>query len=119
MALLCCASLSLEGEEIARGYIQNWLGGASIPEKSTQKIFATAAAIPKAGQERPAAAGRGEGLARKKNSRRLPAHRSPSPPSCVSRASSNPMRSCSTMPSKSSIDGTSACRGSGSSRVTR
>ena len=28
VALLCCASLGLEGEEFARGYIQNWLGGA-------------------------------------------------------------------------------------------
>jgi hypothetical protein len=36
-------------EEFARGYIQNWLGEASIPEKSAQKIFATAAAILKAG----------------------------------------------------------------------
>jgi hypothetical protein len=53
VALLCCASLGLEGEEFARGYIQNWLGGASIPEKSAQKIFATAAAILKAGQEKP------------------------------------------------------------------
>jgi len=52
VALLCCASLGLEGEEFARGYIQNWLGGASIPEKSAQKIFATAAAILKAGQEK-------------------------------------------------------------------
>jgi hypothetical protein len=46
------ASLGLEGEEFARGYIQNWLGGASIPEKSAQKIFATAAAILKGGQEK-------------------------------------------------------------------
>jgi antirestriction protein ArdC len=53
VALLCCASLGLEGEEFARGYIQNWLGVASIPEKSAQKIFATAAAILKAGQEKP------------------------------------------------------------------
>jgi hypothetical protein len=53
VALLCCASLGLEGEEFARGYIQNWIGGASIPEKSAQKIFATAAAILKAGQEKP------------------------------------------------------------------
>ena len=43
----------LEGEEFARGYIQNWSAGASIPEKSAQKIFATAAAILKAGQEKP------------------------------------------------------------------
>jgi hypothetical protein len=53
VALLCCASLGWEGEEFARGYIQNWLGGASIPEKSAQKIFATTAAILKAGQEKP------------------------------------------------------------------
>jgi antirestriction protein ArdC len=53
VALLCCASLGLEGEEFARGYIQDWLGGANIPEKSAQKIFASAAAILKAGQETP------------------------------------------------------------------
>ena len=53
VALLCCASFELEGEEFARGYIQNWLDGASIPEKSAQKIFAAAAAILRAGQEKP------------------------------------------------------------------
>jgi hypothetical protein len=39
--------------ELRVAYIQNWLGGASIPGKSAQKIFATAAAILKAGQEKP------------------------------------------------------------------
>jgi antirestriction protein ArdC len=34
VALLCCASLQLEGQDYARGYIQNWLAGAPIPEKS-------------------------------------------------------------------------------------
>lgn len=52
VALLCCASLGLEGEEYARGYIQNWLQGSAIPEKSAQKIFAAAAAILKAGQQK-------------------------------------------------------------------
>jgi hypothetical protein len=49
--LLCSTSLGLEGEEFARGYIQNWLGGTSIPEKSAQKIFVTAAIL-KAGKEK-------------------------------------------------------------------
>ena len=48
VALLCSAAFGLEGEDYARGYVQSWLGGASISEKSAQKIFATAAAILKA-----------------------------------------------------------------------
>ena len=66
VALLCCASLGLEGEEFARGYIQNWLGGASIPEKSAQKIFASAAAILKAGQEKPQRQGEDNSVAEEK-----------------------------------------------------
>ena len=53
VALLCCASLGLDGEDYARGYIQAWLAGSSIPEKSAQKIFSTAATILKSGQEKP------------------------------------------------------------------
>jgi antirestriction protein ArdC len=49
VALLCCESLGLEGAEYARGYIQNWLKGDVIPEKSAQKIFRAADSILKAG----------------------------------------------------------------------
>lgn len=49
VALLICESLSLEGSEYCRGYIQNWLQGDVIPEKSAQKIFGAADRILKAG----------------------------------------------------------------------
>ncbi len=63
VALLCCEALGLEGEDYARGYIQNWLYEAigynaeAIPEKSAQKIFRAADQILRAGRqtrERPA-----------------------------------------------------------------
>lgn len=50
VALLCCVSLKLEGTDYSCGYIQHWLQGNPIPEKSAQKIFSAAAAILKAGQ---------------------------------------------------------------------
>src|SRR4029453_623094 len=40
VALLCRESLGMEGAEYCRGYIQNWLAGDSIPERSAQRIFA-------------------------------------------------------------------------------
>ena len=49
VALLCCESLGLDGADYARGYIQHWLRGDIIPEKSAQKIFRAADAILKAG----------------------------------------------------------------------
>jgi antirestriction protein ArdC len=50
VALLCCESLGLSGSEFSRGYIQSWANGAaSIPERSTQKIFHAAEQILKAG----------------------------------------------------------------------
>jgi hypothetical protein len=49
VALLCCESLGLPGAEYARGYIQHWLIGDAIPEKSAQKIFRAADLILKAG----------------------------------------------------------------------
>lgn len=49
VALLCCESLGLPGAEYARGYIQHWLIGDAIPEKSAQKIFHAADQILKAG----------------------------------------------------------------------
>jgi IrrE N-terminal-like domain len=39
VALVICESLSLPGSQYCRGYIQNWLQGDVIPEKSAQKIF--------------------------------------------------------------------------------
>ena len=49
VALICCESLGLPGAEFCRGYIQNWLSGDVIPEKSAQKIFHVADQILKAG----------------------------------------------------------------------
>ncbi|MFN7946533.1 MAG: ArdC family protein [Blastocatellia bacterium] len=50
VALICCESLGLPGAEYARGYIQSWLEGDVIPEKSAQKIFHAADRILRAGQ---------------------------------------------------------------------
>src|SRR5436190_13716443 len=52
VALLCLESLGMDGAEYCRGYIQNWLSGATIPERSAQRIFAAADKILKAGIER-------------------------------------------------------------------
>ncbi len=49
VALLLCESLQLPGADYARGYIQHWLNGSEIPEKSAQKIFRAADTILKAG----------------------------------------------------------------------
>jgi hypothetical protein len=51
VALLLCESLNLPGAEYSRGYIQNWLRGETIPEKSAQKIFGAADRILRAGQQ--------------------------------------------------------------------
>jgi N-terminal domain of anti-restriction factor ArdC len=50
VAMLLCESLELPGSEYARGYIQSWLKGDVIPEKSAMKIFGAADRILKAGQ---------------------------------------------------------------------
>jgi len=58
---LCCkqenqqhiAPLSRSGIGSVPFAFSTSLGGASIPEKSAHKIFATAAAIPKAAQKKP------------------------------------------------------------------
>jgi antirestriction protein ArdC len=55
VALLCLESLGMDGAEYCRGYIQNWLAGADIPERSAQRIFSAADKILKAGIERQAA----------------------------------------------------------------
>ena len=49
VALLLCETLQLPGAEFSRGYIQNWLKGDVIPEKSAQKIFGAADRILRAG----------------------------------------------------------------------
>jgi hypothetical protein len=49
VALLCLESLGMDGGEYCRGYIQSWLTGATIPERSAQRIFAVADKILKAG----------------------------------------------------------------------
>jgi antirestriction protein ArdC len=50
VALICCSSLALGGEEFSRGYIQHWLSGQTIPERSAQKIFKAADQILRAGR---------------------------------------------------------------------
>jgi N-terminal domain of anti-restriction factor ArdC len=49
VALICCESLGLPGAEYSRAYIQGWLEGDVIPERSAQKIFHVADQILKAG----------------------------------------------------------------------
>ena len=50
VAMICCSSLELGGEDFSRGYIQHWLKGQAIPERSAQKIFKAADQILKAGR---------------------------------------------------------------------
>ncbi|MDQ1613271.1 MAG: hypothetical protein QOG00_3202 [Pyrinomonadaceae bacterium] len=50
VALILCETLQLSGADYARGYIQEWLQGEAIPERSAQKIFHAADVIIKAGQ---------------------------------------------------------------------
>jgi antirestriction protein ArdC len=50
VALLCCESLALGGADYSRGYIQSWLSGETIPERSAQRIFKAADTILKSGQ---------------------------------------------------------------------
>ena len=49
VALFVLESLAMDGTEFCRGYIQNWLSGAEIPERSAQRIFHAADSILKAG----------------------------------------------------------------------
>ena len=49
VALICSESLKLGTAEYSRGYIQKWLAGESIPEKSAHRIFKAADQILKAG----------------------------------------------------------------------
>lgn len=49
-AYMLCALLGLPGLAEARGYIQSWLGGQLLPEKSAQRIFGAAQTILAAGK---------------------------------------------------------------------
>jgi hypothetical protein len=51
VALLCSAALGLDGAEYSRGYLQHWLRGGDIPERSAQRIFKAADVILRAGRE--------------------------------------------------------------------
>jgi antirestriction protein ArdC len=50
VALICLESHNLPGSEFCRAYIQSWLAGAEIPERSAQRIFSAADKILKAGR---------------------------------------------------------------------
>jgi antirestriction protein ArdC len=50
VALICCEALGLAGADYCRGYIQSWLAGAEIPERSCRRIFSAANAILEAGK---------------------------------------------------------------------
>ncbi len=50
VALICCETLSLDGAEFARGYIQHWLKGQKeIPNLNAARILTAASTILKAG----------------------------------------------------------------------
>ncbi len=49
VALICCEALGLVGADYCRGYIQDWLREAEIPERSCQRIFSAANKILEAG----------------------------------------------------------------------
>ena len=51
VAFICASALELEGAEYSRGYLQHWLCGQEIPERSCQRIFKAADAILRAGRE--------------------------------------------------------------------
>ena len=55
VALICCDSLGLGGGEYCRGYIQHWLAGQTISDRSAQRIFRAADMILRAGRPEMAA----------------------------------------------------------------
>jgi hypothetical protein len=61
VALICSESLNFGTSEYSRGYLQHWLAGEPIPEKSAHRIFKAADPILKAGH--PAREGGGHGPA--------------------------------------------------------
>jgi len=50
VAYICCSVLDLPGLVESRGYIQSWLAGNEVTDKSAQKIFGAAEKILKAGK---------------------------------------------------------------------
>lgn len=52
VAYLLCSILDLPGKEESRGYIQSWLDGQKLPEKSAQRIFKAAQQIMEAGSKK-------------------------------------------------------------------
>jgi hypothetical protein len=48
-AYILCSLLDLPGQHESRGYIQHWLAGADVTERSAQRIFSAADKILKAG----------------------------------------------------------------------
>lgn len=50
VAYLCISLLGLPGQAESRGYIQHWLAGSKIEDKSAQRIFSAADKILKAGK---------------------------------------------------------------------
>ena len=50
VAYILCSVLDLPGLHESRGYIQNWLAGADITDKSAQRIFSAANKILEAGK---------------------------------------------------------------------
>ena len=50
VALICCESLRLGRTEYSRGYLQHWLSGETIPERSAHRIFSAADRILRSGR---------------------------------------------------------------------
>jgi len=50
VAYILCALLDLPGQAESRYFVQRWLDGRELPEKSAKKIFGVADRIMKAGQ---------------------------------------------------------------------
>jgi len=53
VAYICCTMLSLPGLDECRGYIQSWISGGSITDKTAQRIFGATEKILKAGRPGP------------------------------------------------------------------
>lgn len=51
VAYICISLLGLPGQEESRGYIQHWMRGDKVEDKSAQRIFAAVDKILKAGKE--------------------------------------------------------------------
>jgi hypothetical protein len=50
VAFICSSALGLNGADYSCGYLQHWLRGGEIPERSCQRIFKAADAILRAGR---------------------------------------------------------------------